>query len=556
VLTQAWDEFKEKVGAQLLKAMPAITGAITSLLNAFNSLSPGMQKAVVIGGALAAVLGPVLVALGSLVTISAPLIAAVGSIGSAMGVMAAASAGFTGLAAAIAPVAIPLAAIAAAGVLIYTQWDKIAPVLERVGRAVVAAIGPAVANLVDAFRDAFNELMNGPLGPALRALAPILEKVGSVIARVMGSVIVTSIVSAAQVIGVAIEGIAIVVRGLSATFNLVFGEIPRFVARMVAAVTDWLGPKLRAAFAPALATIELTRKAFHGLYDAVVGHSYIPDMVDGIAAQMARLDAVMVNPVKGATAKATQAFKDMAAEVRPLLDRLFPEAAALASFNKDFGTIERARGVLGRDTTNSALDALQNERFAGRADNDNPAISDMAAPMELPNLTAQLAALGDTIAASVPKISGLSVTFDNLGISGEELKTDLARAFTDVILGAKSFGDALRGVFNRLASKILDNMFEKLLGNVLGSVIPGFATGTRFAPGGMALVGERGPEIVNLPRGSQVIPNHELRGMGGQVHSPSFYFPGITNAKEAREAGGQAARRYRQEINGPLRRAS
>ena len=45
--------------------------------------------------------------------------------------------------------------------------------------------------------------------------------------------------------------------------------------------------------------------------------------------------------------------------------------------------------------------------------------------------------------------------------------------------------------------------------------IPAFANGTNFAPGGMALVGERGPELVNLPRGSQVIPNHK---MGGTTH--------------------------------------
>lgn len=46
-----------------------------------------------------------------------------------------------------------------------------------------------------------------------------------------------------------------------------------------------------------------------------------------------------------------------------------------------------------------------------------------------------------------------------------------------------------------------------------------FADGTDFAPGGMALVGERGPELVNLPRGSQVRPNHKLAGgasSGGQ----------------------------------------
>lgn len=42
------------------------------------------------------------------------------------------------------------------------------------------------------------------------------------------------------------------------------------------------------------------------------------------------------------------------------------------------------------------------------------------------------------------------------------------------------------------------------------------ATGTDFWRGGPTWVGERGPEIVNLPRGSQVIPNHALGG-GGNV---------------------------------------
>ena len=36
--------------------------------------------------------------------------------------------------------------------------------------------------------------------------------------------------------------------------------------------------------------------------------------------------------------------------------------------------------------------------------------------------------------------------------------------------------------------------------------LPGFAGGTTFAPGGAAIVGERGPELVTLPRGAQVLP--------------------------------------------------
>jgi TP901 family phage tail tape measure protein len=40
--------------------------------------------------------------------------------------------------------------------------------------------------------------------------------------------------------------------------------------------------------------------------------------------------------------------------------------------------------------------------------------------------------------------------------------------------------------------------------------VPGFATGVNNFSGGLALVGERGPELVNLPSGSDVIPNHKV----------------------------------------------
>lgn len=46
----------------------------------------------------------------------------------------------------------------------------------------------------------------------------------------------------------------------------------------------------------------------------------------------------------------------------------------------------------------------------------------------------------------------------------------------------------------------------------------GLASGTSFATGGMTLVGERGPELVNLPRGAQVYQNDKTRKMlGGEA---------------------------------------
>ena len=42
---------------------------------------------------------------------------------------------------------------------------------------------------------------------------------------------------------------------------------------------------------------------------------------------------------------------------------------------------------------------------------------------------------------------------------------------------------------------------------------PGFATGTDREPGGLSIVGETGPELVNLPEGAQVVPSGPSRNL-------------------------------------------
>ncbi|WP_261338667.1 phage tail length tape measure family protein [Rhizobium leguminosarum] len=48
-----------------------------------------------------------------------------------------------------------------------------------------------------------------------------------------------------------------------------------------------------------------------------------------------------------------------------------------------------------------------------------------------------------------------------------------------------------------------------------GGITGLFADGTNYAPGGMAIVGERGPELVNLPQGSQVFDTNRSAQMMG-----------------------------------------
>ena len=59
--------------------------------------------------------------------------------------------------------------------------------------------------------------------------------------------------------------------------------------------------------------------------------------------------------------------------------------------------------------------------------------------------------------------------------------------------------------------------------------IPLFAGGTNAAPGGLALVGERGPELVNLPQGAQVFTNTQTNSILQTLALRSFA-TGTTNA--------------------------
>jgi hypothetical protein len=113
-------------------------------------------------------------------------------------------------------------------------------------------------------------------------------------------------------------------------------------------------------------------------------------------------------------------------------------------------------------------------------------------------------------------------------------------AVADVVMKTKSFEDAFRSMANSVirdlirigVQKSITGPIASALGGLFGmsgfgsvatdgiggfgpTAPPGYASGTDFHPGGLAWVGENGPELLNLPRGSQVIPNEISRSIGG-----------------------------------------
>lgn len=113
-----------------------------------------------------------------------------------------------------------------------------------------------------------------------------------------------------------------------------------------------------------------------------------------------------------------------------------------------------------------------------------------------------------------------------------DIKSNLREGAT----GWEAFADAGASALDRIADRALgmaaDGIFDMIFGAIMGGItggvggswnipttyqpggfFPGFASGTTSAPGGLAWVGEEGPELVRLPGGAQVFDSRRSMGM-------------------------------------------
>jgi hypothetical protein len=114
-----------------------------------------------------------------------------------------------------------------------------------------------------------------------------------------------------------------------------------YMQRLVTGVQQWLGTRLNAVFDGVKKKVDAAGQWFYDLYDKVVGHSYIPDMVDEIGQHMRRLDAELVAPTSKATVAAAEQFRALQQEVSSILDRLFPENAERNRFEGELATLNQ-----------------------------------------------------------------------------------------------------------------------------------------------------------------------------------------------------------------------
>lgn len=211
-------------------------------------------------------------------------------------------------------------------------------------------------------------------------------------------------------------------------------------------------------------------------------------------------------------AKAAEAYRDLVRGSREFVAQQQLEAQALGM-------------------TEEAANALRYEQdMLNQAANDNIKLTT--------DQRAEIAGLAQEMAAAEEATRRLTEIYN----SGKQIFSSFFGDLKSGIESGKglwqSLGDAAVNALSSIANKALemasngiwDMIFNSIGGMLGGGMIPGgswnipsgfqaggffpgFANGTNSAPGGLSWVGERGPELINLPRGAQVFSHQQSMAM-------------------------------------------
>ncbi|BFU90168.1 MAG: hypothetical protein NTAFB01_13550 [Nitrospira sp.] len=292
---------------------------------------------------------------------------------------------------------------------------------------------------------------------------------------------------------------------------------------------------------------------FKQMYDAVVGHSYVPDMVEEIGQHVKKLDSVLTAPSRRAAISTENAFQGMTMTIGDLLDDLrqrssYVTGAIIQNLSSGFaGAIQGTQTLaqVGQQVLNAVLSNALNmiltwttswliaeaTRVAA-TEGANAAIgASTAAVMGAMTATVTaamtglkvmmfgvarvaLSVVGMVIAAITPVVMAVATVVGTIMEVIGTMLIQLGTAMLDIPFVGPILGGIMIGMggLASAAGAALPGIMAGIMGALaagvasLGAAIPALAAGGIVSRPTLALIGEAGPEAV-VPLG---------RSFGGQ----------------------------------------
>lgn len=246
----------------VLAALTQFVSKIAELTTSLSQTNPELLKWGVGMAAITAAIGPILIPLGSLVGLLGRMPALIGAVTAAAPLLGAALTIATG------PLGIFVASMAA--LVAAFETNKVA----------IKAWADGVTATIDAWANSFGAKIDAGGAQVKTALASLSSYFASSLETVKG-----------------------------------------WAKNTESAIDNWAN-SLGHSIDSGIGKLKEGTGAFKQMYDDVVGHSYVPDMMDGIADQFSRLGGVMVDPTKDAAESVSSTFGELGSTVGGLLKKL------------------------------------------------------------------------------------------------------------------------------------------------------------------------------------------------------------------------------------------
>lgn len=570
----------------LLNVMTGIVQAVGKFVDVLSKANPAILKLVVVLGAVAAAVGPIVLVAGALVSAWGAVVAAVGPVIAVTGA----------LVSALLPILLPIvAAVAAVGLAFYVFRDDILPILKAFWDRAVQVLGPSLKQLFDAVGQVV-----GALGDAFKTFAEVtaggaLGEFFKLYTSVLGESLIRVLNAALQIVTTTFQQIANVIRLVTAVlsgdwkgaweaaFSIVktmvdgalrvvdalFPGVRDAVMKTAQAVKTWLQDRLGATFEWLRQEVRAVGDFFLELYDRVVGHSYIPDLVEGVAEWMAKLDAGMVTPAKNATKKTKEAFEDLRDDLARVMEGVLTDQER---FSRE---LRNNAAVLAEGLKTGQITPFEAAQTAHRYELRRPAPeSTVFNPTGMETTGEAMSRIGESLGRAGGQLGAMQKQMQDMfgdafydGIQtllhGGSLGKSVKSFFHTIgEQAAQNIANMLSNALSRAITGGLGNLFSGLgggagggIGGFLGGLFraaPGFARGGSFMVGGRAGL-DKNLVMMRASRDERVTVEtpwqqrqNDVMGRGGNTFN--FSFPGIANERDARIATKVAAARFQNVI--------
>lgn len=422
-------EVFEQMAPYVVQAANALQG----LFAKFSQLSPEMKKVIVIGGAIAAALGPVLVVVGTVVS-------AIGSIAGAIGAVSGVVAGVS-----FAPIIAGALAIGAAVAVVIKYWDEI--------KAATSAMVGYVVGMFNSWRERNADTING----IIASLQSIWQSYQTIFSAVAG--IVMEKVNA--VIGY-LNNLLAPIGGLQGAWEI-YKEV---VLQVLGAITTTVGTVFNgiATWLKFVASVLTDNRSIWQQFT-----DFLKAKLTEATLAVGNMVLAMIEKIKALPAAFLQAGRDA---IQGLVNGVKEKASAAidAVAGVADGVMEKFKGALGIKSPSRVF--MEFGRFITEG-------LGIGIQSGVTNVNAGMNAMNDALEPSLLQ-TGFDSVMQNMSSGIDQF----------VETGKVKFGDLAASILKDLAKIAMNNVFQGIVGSVFG----GFGGGVgapSFAGGGYTGSGSR-----------------------------------------------------------------